>query len=122
MSRRARQYQDTVAPNKEAVIVDGSVGSYVSPVHRLTTEFWATSSEAINVYVPSAATAIQGEQYKFALTQLEGAYTLAVTLRDNVLGPSLDWPGNFVIDAENDHIILSSNGTNWVVVDNQIAA
>lgn len=119
--RRQRQYQETVAPNKEALIIDGSVDDYVTPIWQLTTEFWATSSETLTVDVPAAAEAHQGVHYSFALTQLEGAFTLAVTLQDNVLGPSLDWPGNFTIDAENDHIILMCNGINWVVVDNQIA-
>lgn len=114
--------QDTVPDNVESVIQDMSAADYVSPVYRLKTQFWSDAdNNTITVTLPAAAEAIRGAEYIFEVIDLVTGGTEAVTLRDSVLGPSSDPIGPFTLDAKEDHLVLTPTGSQWVVVDNQIA-
>ena len=120
MSRRQKQYQATVADNKESVIADGVDGTFVTPIYQLITQFVSTSGDnTLDVFMPAAAEAIVGEVYSFEVLSVGAGLT--VTLKDSVVGPSTIWTGNQTMDAAKDFISFTSNGSQWVVVDEQVA-
>lgn len=53
-------------------------------------------------------------------TPTAGTDTQAVTLEDHY-NDSVDWNGDFTLDADDDRILLYSDGRAWHVLNNQIA-
>jgi len=69
--------------------------------------------------LPSVAEAA-GLEYSISVDSDTAAVTLtdfgAATVHD-----SINWEGNYTLDAEEDRIVLKSDGREWIVVENQIA-
>lgn len=77
-----------------------------------------TSDGAITVTLPPVGEAV-GKIFTIH-APTAGTDGNAVTLEDKN-NDSVNWPGDFTLDADNDRIALISDGRAWWVLDNQIA-
>ena len=77
-----------------------------------------TNSNAFVLSLPSVAEA-KGISYTISVTETGQAVTLTDSPNDSY-SDSIDWPGDYTLDAEGDSIELRSDGRSWTVVSNDI--
>jgi len=70
----------------------------------------------VTVYLPNVTEA-KGLTFSFVLFDQDGDADFIVADNDE----SLDWGGDYTLDAEDDCLTLRSDGMSWVVVENDIA-
>jgi len=78
-----------------------------------------TNSYATTLVLPPVSEAA-GLTFDISVTSA----TAAVTLTDfggASFNDSINWEGDYTLDAAEDRICLRSNGREWIVIDNQIA-
>jgi hypothetical protein len=81
---------------------------------------WRISNNyAFTLSLPPVSEA-KGRTYVFSVDSA----TAAVTLTDfgsASFNDSINWEGDYTLDAAEDRIVLKSNGREWIVLENQIA-
>lgn len=71
-----------------------------------------SNTYAISVYLPSVA-----EAAGLTFTISVDSATAAITLQDFGYGDSLNWDGDYTLDAAEDSVCLYSDGRKWTEVD-----
>lgn len=117
--RLLRQYGEQVADHVLNIVeistsVDYSVT--LKPYEQVVRIVTLADGQDITVTLPSVTEA-RGRMYSVHL--LTRGDDEVVTLADQ--DDSLDWGGDYTIDAASDSILLYSDGFRWFVLDNEIS-